>query len=496
VSPGDAAWAHLTITVVGDAAGTVTCDGAACASTYPAGTHLTLAAAPDANAVFVGWSGGCAGASSPCALSLSVDAAVTATFAKATYDLTLATSLVDGATGSITASPPGASCGAGCLRFARGTNVTLTASTSAPSYFSSWSGGCSATGPSCGVVMTSPISVSATFSPANLAFVTSSTGVPASVNPDAWADALCNTTAQAGSVPGHYVAVFDPSWTTRLGTTAQGWVRADGKPFALTQADLAVGGGTGHALYPNVLTEKGVAVPYGTKVHTGLAPSFTCNNWTITSGPTEEISGSLGGTWTTQGTVDRLEPVACGTALPLYCLGTDYHVTVPFVPQAGRKAFLASPGVALVGGIAGLDTICGARATAAGLSGTFLALAATTTQSAAARFSTGAATWVRTDGVPITATAAALFSPTPAWVSFIDLDEAKQVPVNLSTGQVAIGAPSLTAKANAADNCTDFSVSSGIVLVGLAGLPSGWISFPSSGATCTDTRLSMYCLEQ
>ncbi len=68
--------------------------------------------------------------------------------------------------GTVASSPAGTSCGSGCLSFAAGTVVTLTATPNAGSTFAGWSGACSGTG-SCTVTVTagsnSNTAVTATF---------------------------------------------------------------------------------------------------------------------------------------------------------------------------------------------------------------------------------------------------------------------------------------------------------------------------------------------
>jgi len=65
--------------------------------------------------------------------------------------------------GRVTSSPSGITCGGVCsASFASGTTLTLTATPSAGSTFSGWSGACNGTGP-CSVSMTSDRSVSANF---------------------------------------------------------------------------------------------------------------------------------------------------------------------------------------------------------------------------------------------------------------------------------------------------------------------------------------------
>jgi Divergent InlB B-repeat domain len=70
----------LTVNRVGPGSGSVSCNGGPCASSYPAGTTLTLAASPVAGSAFTGWAGaGCSGTAA-CTVTLNGDTAVTAAF--------------------------------------------------------------------------------------------------------------------------------------------------------------------------------------------------------------------------------------------------------------------------------------------------------------------------------------------------------------------------------------------------------------------------------
>jgi hypothetical protein len=76
----DQATRTLTVNKVGSGSGTVTCDGAECRSSYPAGSSVQLVATPAAGSTFVGWSGaGCSG-TGPCTVVLTSNASVNATF--------------------------------------------------------------------------------------------------------------------------------------------------------------------------------------------------------------------------------------------------------------------------------------------------------------------------------------------------------------------------------------------------------------------------------
>jgi len=68
----------LTISLAGTGAGSVTCNGGACAPSYNAGTSVTIAATANAGSTFAGFSGGCSGTS--CTVTMGANTAVTATF--------------------------------------------------------------------------------------------------------------------------------------------------------------------------------------------------------------------------------------------------------------------------------------------------------------------------------------------------------------------------------------------------------------------------------
>jgi hypothetical protein len=72
----------LTIAKAGTGSGSVTCNGGACAATYPEGAEVTLAATAASGSTFAGWSGaGCSGTGS-CKVTINADTTVTATFNK------------------------------------------------------------------------------------------------------------------------------------------------------------------------------------------------------------------------------------------------------------------------------------------------------------------------------------------------------------------------------------------------------------------------------
>ena len=483
-------------TAGGSGTGAVTCNGAACAAQYYRGTQLTLAETPDLNMIFGGWSGACAGTASTCTVTLAAPTTVTAAFLPATQDLRLAVAVTG--TGAITTSPAGVACGTGCLRFPTGTIVALTAAPSAGNYLASWAGDCVGNGLTCQLTMAAGRSVSATFTPANRAFVTSGTYWPATPNPGAWADATCQAAAQAAGVTGTFVGWLNydldaaqTAWSTRLGN-ASGWVRMDGKPFAASKAELLAH----HSLYPLSVDERGGAVAADAQVLSG-GPGSDCSGWTVSNSSAIYSSGYAGGGWSQAAWFLWLGYGACGTKAHLYCFQTDYNVNLTYPRATGRVAFSAT--TAAMAGLASFDALCATRASAAGLPGTYKALAATPTASAASRFSTAGAPWVRTDGIPLVAAAGDLFLPTgPQLVAGLDLNELAAVAKNnSSTFMVAIGAPDLVSVGSDASTCagwTDASSTSSSLYAGQPSYPT--VAFAHSNNLPCNWPVGVYCLQQ
>jgi Divergent InlB B-repeat domain len=172
---GSDAWAMgedftpgLTVTLSGDASGTVTSSPAGincgndCTESYASGTGVTLTAAPAQGASFAGWSGACTGSNTTCTLTINGARSVTATF---TTKPVLTVDNLANAQGSVSSTPAGIDCGNDCNQpFDQGISVTLKANPNATSTFGGWSG-CTVTGPlTCTVTMDASKTVTATFS--------------------------------------------------------------------------------------------------------------------------------------------------------------------------------------------------------------------------------------------------------------------------------------------------------------------------------------------
>lgn len=162
----------LTVSRAGSGGGTVGSNpagiacGADCSEAYASGTVVTLGATPDAGSVFAGWSGACTGTGA-CTVTLSQARSVTATFntAPPATEL-LGVSKAGSGGGTVSSSPAGIACGAGCTAtsaaFPRGSTVTLSASADAGSSFAGWSGACSGTGV-CSIALSETRAVTAFF---------------------------------------------------------------------------------------------------------------------------------------------------------------------------------------------------------------------------------------------------------------------------------------------------------------------------------------------
>lgn len=127
------------------------------ASTYAAGTVVTLTATPASGYTFVNWSGGASGTNTTTTVTMNANTSVTANFTNSTggtYTLTTTASPSGG--GSITRSPNAST-------YAAGTVVTLTATPASGYTFANWSGAASGSTTTTTVTMNGNLSVTANF---------------------------------------------------------------------------------------------------------------------------------------------------------------------------------------------------------------------------------------------------------------------------------------------------------------------------------------------
>ncbi len=312
-----------------------------------------------------------------------------------------------GGTATMTSDPAGISCPGTCsVTMPAGTVMTLTASPGTARLVRWGGGACSGTASTCQVTMYATKVVRAVFLGANYVFATSTDYAPVGLTL-AGADAECAARAAEAGLPGTYVAWLSTSTVdavSRLGT-ARGWVRTDGLPFADSTSALTTANAV---LYPPRLDEWGRNLSTS-EVITGTGPDgrvklgYTCDDWTNTAAPLLLLGDATAGprSWTNWGGTSCIG-VWRGH---LYCFGIDAVQPVTPGPVSGRRAFLSGP-ISPGGGVAALDGACAAEAGAAGLGGTFKALVATGTASAASRFDLTRTPWVRLDGVAVVAATA------------------------------------------------------------------------------------------
>jgi len=200
--------------------------------------------------------------------------------------------------------------------------------------------------------------------------------------------------------------------------------------------------------------------------------------------------------------------IACNSPARYYCLGVDFVTPLSYVPATGRLAFLSGatwrPGMTIGGmtGIGSADALCQMEATNASLPNptTFYAAMATTTATAASRFSTTGTPWVRVDGVQLASSAAAFFDVSMSAMASLNLSATRS---SYQTYWVWTGATSPGATGTATTTCSDWistSVATG-VLNGVSGYTDSvrWYQPPPSSysnPTCTFTAGHVYCLQR
>ena len=198
----DKAMFVLSVSKAGTGGGTVTSSpssiscGSTCSATLQAGTFVTLTAVADANSTFAGWSGACNGTGA-CGLTLDGAKAVTATFTRVSYALTVTRT----GGGTVVSSPAGIYCGASCsAQLDAGSVVTLTAAPDLGATFAGWTGACTGTSGTCDVPMSSAKSVSARFTyPVTVASAGTGGGVVTSAPAGISCGSTCSSQYDGGS---------------------------------------------------------------------------------------------------------------------------------------------------------------------------------------------------------------------------------------------------------------------------------------------------------
>jgi hypothetical protein len=275
-------------------------------------------------------------------------------------------------------------------------------------------------------------------------------------------------------------------------------VRVDGQPFADTIGSLLA---SSQMYWPLILDEHGAvpspSIPFvwsGTLSDGGLTQN--CVDFQFRDAGLNGEAGSLGAVtpaWSAS------SPLACSYALPLYCFGIDQQTPVsPLAPTPSRLAFLSVSSYVLDGGIGQADGDCAAEASAAGLSGNFLALLSTDGGSAWSRFGASGGAWVRLDGAALKPTAAALLAVDGGGLDVaLNLDRAGVYQVSGNNGAVWSGSVTPAEASTGTNNCANWT--STTLFASGTGVPAAlngtWWDFAALGSSC-GTPHHLYCLQQ
>ena len=158
----------LTVSKTGGGTGTLTsvpdginC-GADCLESYNQNLVVALTATPNADSIFMGWSGNADCADG--AVTMDVSKICTATFTLIPLTYTLNVTKAGTGTGTVISSPAGINCGTDCTEsYSSGTAITLMAMPATGSIFSNWSDACAGTTSPTTVMMDASKICTATF---------------------------------------------------------------------------------------------------------------------------------------------------------------------------------------------------------------------------------------------------------------------------------------------------------------------------------------------
>lgn len=457
---------------------------------------VTLTAVPNSDSTFGSWNeAGCSDAGPPytCTVTLSANKTVTASFTKKTITVTVTrTNVIAASTGTVdgTISPstagsnfnctPGGSCGnTWTFTYDYGSTLTIVATPTAGFWFGGWGGDCSGFNTTCQLVnMSANKNVTLSFTPANVIFVTSGqwtqaqiqaqgSGATAGAKMVSGADVLCKAAAAAGSKTSGLGTTNWVAWISHTGVTAlsrlnaakvpRGWVRAgDGKPFGDAMTTGGILGNTYQVFYPPENDENGavtVGSPatgyYWTGTDLQGNVGATCSDWTdSTAGFGKNSAGDRKGSGYY---FSYAQTGQCDQALRLACLQADYVAAVrPPPPPAGARMAIVATGFAL-NGLANADTAC--QTAGASFGGTFKAVLATASASAAARVAPATGVNVfRPDGV-ILGTDSVLLGNMELASTWNQLGNGTYLDAN----QVFTGSNAINTAGNTASVCQDGS---------------------------------------
>ncbi|HYV19570.1 MAG TPA: hypothetical protein VFC25_11150 [Verrucomicrobiae bacterium] len=376
-----------------------------------------------------------------------------------------------------------------------GAMVDLAAATAngSNSYFSGWSGACAGSQHDCTVAMTQPRSVDATFRSMtnNLAFVTAA-AVSTTLGSAGAYDAQCNTMATAAGLNNvtnnayvSWISLPGSLAQSRIGVSAQGWVRVDGKPFATTLSSLLT---SGTVYNPLRLDENGVDVgsrPVMTSTsNAGSATTDNCFTYTSNAATVFKTTGdaaSGSGGWSLQSVTP------CSQTASIFCLMKTKSAVLTVTPESGKRIYLSGNFTPAVGASPDLRCSLDKPASIAGTVKAFVAKNGTT----AASVVSAAQRYIRLDGT---------FIGTGA-----DLAAGHRISSGmweLGTGAYAgdgqliwTGAATPATAGTSASTCTNWTSTIPTAAVGrAASSDTAW--WNASTSSCASTQTRLYCVEQ
>jgi DNA-binding beta-propeller fold protein YncE len=349
----------LTVTKSGTGTGTVTSNpagiscGATCSASIVNGS-VTLTATSDAGTTFTSWTGASGCTTNPvCTFTLSTATTVTAAF-NAAPPSTLTVTKSGSGTGTVTSTPAGISCGATCSASIVNGSVTLTATPTAGSTFTSWTGaaGCT-TNPVCTFTLSVATTVTAAFTavPSSTLTVTKSgsgTGTVTSTPAGISCGATCSASIVNGSVT--LTATPDAGWVFTSWTGASGCTTNPVCTFTLSAAIsvTATFGVAPASGYQQVVTADAPAGYWRLDETTGTTAAKaagTANNGTytnVTLGAAGLIASTSDKAASFSGSSSRVQIASSAAVSPTAQVSVEAWIKPTAIPASGSFASVTS----------------------------------------------------------------------------------------------------------------------------------------------------------
>lgn len=369
----------LSVATSGSGTGTVTSNdnpqtidcgsaGTACSASYDEGDTVTLTATPDADSLFLGWSGTCTNTIGDCTVPLDQAQSVDADFELAYQPLTVTTQGTG--TGTVTSNdnPQTIDCGSqgtSCsASYNYGGTITLAATPDTGQIFEGWSGACTNSTVDCVVTMNQAQSVVATFDANTLTVTTDGTGSVTSNDTPRSIDcgshgAACSATYDVGGTVtltatpgvGQSFAGWSGACTNVTGTCTVTMNQPElvTATFNVIDEQLTVStNGTGHGTVtsgdnPQTINCRSACVadyPYGTVVTLTATPANSLSTFTGWSGACANSKGvckvALKQVQSVVATFTKVAPVPPKTVSATALAGARVRVTWSSVPNATK----------------------------------------------------------------------------------------------------------------------------------------------------------------